>query len=201
MFAHRTARNTSPSLLLTLEFNSELKVADANQHEEKEPLVGDRQTNNSFIAGEVDEFAMEKLMVRNYAQHALPNPATVSAKVSGMRRYLPYLPDVCFCVTVPCIHAQASARARSHTDAHTQVVETHDIWRPIKATCLVLEVIFIPVCLCARANARVRARLVCNPQTCAWACLVRTVSQAASVNFVSFIPSSCYQRHTTSGEC
>lgn len=36
-------------------------------------------------------------------------------------------------------------------------------------------------------RACARARLVSNPQTCAWACLVRTVSQAASVNFISFI--------------
>lgn len=55
-------------------------------------------------------------------------------------------------------HSRAlPASERTRTSAHTQVVETHDIWRPIKATYLVLEVIFIPVCLCVfvRGDARV----------------------------------------------
>lgn len=111
VFTH--SREHIPSRwLLTLECSSEMKVADGKQHEEEDLIAGE-QTNNSFIAGEVAEFAMEILMARNYAQHALPNPATVSAKVSGMRRYLPYLPDVCFCVTRPRNRA-LSPQASTH---------------------------------------------------------------------------------------
>lgn len=70
VFTHRKARNTSTSLLLTLECSPEMKVSDVEQHKEQESVVGRKKNQNSFISGEVAEFAMEILMVRNYAQHA-----------------------------------------------------------------------------------------------------------------------------------
>lgn len=47
-----------------------MKVSDVEQHKEQESVVGRKKNQNSFISGEVAEFAMEILMVRNYAQHA-----------------------------------------------------------------------------------------------------------------------------------
>lgn len=74
VFTHRKARNTSTSLLLTLECSPEMKASDVVQHKEQESVVGrkkkKKKTNSSFISGEVAEFALEILMVRNYAQHA-----------------------------------------------------------------------------------------------------------------------------------
>lgn len=49
-----------------------MKVSDVEQHKEQESVVGRKKNKkqNSFISGEVAEFAMEILMVRNYAHHA-----------------------------------------------------------------------------------------------------------------------------------
>lgn len=40
VFTHRKARNTSTSLLLTLECSPEMKVSDVEQHKEQESVVG-----------------------------------------------------------------------------------------------------------------------------------------------------------------
>lgn len=40
VFTHRKARNTSTSLLLTLECSPEMKVSDVVQHKEQESVVG-----------------------------------------------------------------------------------------------------------------------------------------------------------------
>lgn len=44
VFTHRKARNTSTSLLLTLECSPEMKVSDVVQHKEQQSVVGRKQT-------------------------------------------------------------------------------------------------------------------------------------------------------------
>lgn len=81
-------------------------------------------------------------------------PATVSARVSGMRRYLTYLPNVCFFHTHTRSGTTIALRKRVNCFSGAPDATGFDNF----------------VSVCVRVDDYF---LSLNPQTCVWACFIR----------------------------